>query len=187
MLKCPAMKATILLLGILLCFSSCKSRKERLITVAFNGWHGRSFLKQGCTSLQNEYDHIRQLPLKEQAIIFARSDNNHLPCLFPPVQMNLTVENQLLSAFASNPRCEGVKFLQGYYDPSDSAKEVGQIYLSSDWRLSLDLTPSAETGEVSLKDSQWTLNPKSLSGALTSLEKASTDICVIVKRQGGQV
>ncbi|HEV3037867.1 MAG TPA: hypothetical protein VHA33_08795 [Candidatus Angelobacter sp.] len=181
------MKAAALFLAIL-CLCACKNtEKPKVVTVAFNGWHGQEFLKQGCIVLQRDYERVRKMSAQEYVTLMTLTDKHYMPCLVEPRVMNSVVENQLLSAFAANPQCQGVSFSQGYYGPKDSTQEAGQKFLDSNWRLSLDLTPSAETGDVSLADSQWTLNPRTLSGNLENIEKAATDICTIVKGQGGQM
>lgn len=162
------------------------SPKTKPVTVAFNGWHGTEFLKQGCTVLRQDYERATKMTTQEWATLYS-TGRHYLPCLSEPGVLNRGIENQLLTAFASNPNCQGIKFFQGYYDPKDAATEAGMHYMKSDWRLSLDLTPSAETGAVSPADSQWTLNPRSLSGPLANTEKAAIDICTIVKGQGGQI
>lgn len=182
------MKAASLLLAIVwLC--SCKTQ-PKTITVVFNGSRGRDFLNQGCAVLQRDYDHVRQLPAKEQAALFAYSNKAHLLCLNPAEEMNRELENRLLSAFAINPECHGIRFFQGYYGPKDSTLEAMKQFTNSDWRLSLDLTPSSDTGEIDLAISQWTLNPrefKVVSGNLADVEKAATNICTVVKDKGGQI
>src|SRR5579859_1485691 len=116
------MKAASLLLAIV-CVCSCKTQ-PKTITVAFNGSSSRNFLNQGCTVLQQDYDLIRQLPAKEQTTLFAYSNKTHLPCLRPAEEMNRELENRLLSAFAINPECHGIRFFQGYYGPQDSTLEA---------------------------------------------------------------
>ncbi len=104
--------------------------------------------------------------------------------------MNRELENRLLSAFAINPECHGIRFFQGYYGPQDSTLEAMKQFTDSDWRLSLDLNPSSDTGEIALASSQWTLNPrefKVVSGSLVDVEKAATNICTVVKDKGGQI
>lgn len=160
--------------------------KPKPVTVAFNGWHGNTFLKASCEPLQREFDRVSKLPVKDQVTLMYYSDKKYTPCLFPPNEMNIRAENQLMTAFASNPDCHGVRFSQGYYDPQDAAKEEEKNYLSANWRLSLDLVPTSETGEVSLAMSQWTLNPKSLSGSLANLDQAASQICRIAKGQGAE-
>jgi hypothetical protein len=146
------MKAAYLLLTIVwLC--SCKTQ-PKTITVAFNGSHGRDFLNQGCAGLQRDYDRVRQLSAKEQAALFAYSDKAHVPCLGTAEDMNLQLENRLLSAFVINPECHGIQFFQGYYGPKDSTLEAMTQFTDSDWRLSLDLNPSSDTGEIALASSQ---------------------------------
>jgi hypothetical protein len=181
------MKAASLLVLFALC--SCKTQPKN-ITVAFNGSHGKVYLNQGCEVLQREHERFSKLSSKEWAALYSLTGKSHMSCLFEADVMNRGVENQLLSAFASNPRCQGVRFAQGYYGPKESTPDAEVQFASSDWRLSLDLTPSDQTGEVSLAESQWTLNPrefKSISGTLANIEKASTDVCTIVKGQGGQI
>jgi hypothetical protein len=160
--------------------------KPKPVAIAFNGWHGVSFLKASCEPLQREYERVRSLPLNQQITLMTYSNNHFMPCLFPAAEMNVRVENELMTAFASNPACQGIKFFQGYYDPKDVNSEEGKNYLTAKWRLSLDLAPSSETGEVVLASSQWTLSPKSLSGSLADLDKASTQICRIAKGQGAE-
>jgi hypothetical protein len=182
------MKAACLLLAMVwLC--SCKTQ-PKTITVAFNGSRGRDFLNQGCAVLQRDYDRVRQLPAKEQAALFAYSDKAHIPCLNPAEGMYLQLENRLLSAFAVNPECHGIQFFQGYYGPKDSTLEAMRQFTDSDWRLSLDLNPSSDTGEIALANSQWTLNPrefKTIWGSLDDVEKATTQICIAIKSKGGQI
>jgi hypothetical protein len=182
------MKAASLLALVFLC--ACKTQ-PKTVTVAFNGWHGKDYLKQGCIGLQREYDDVLKLPARTQAALLSLSGKGHTPCLRPAEEMNVWTENQLLSALASNHECHGISFSHGFYDPkTDSATEAGNQFMRADWHLSLDLTPSGNTGDISLADSRWTLNPKefkSLSGTLADIEKASTDICTIVKGQGGQI
>src|SRR5690242_5246579 len=116
------MKAACLLLTIVwLC--SCKTQ-PKTITVAFNGSHGRDFLNQGCAGLQRDYDRVRQLSAKEQASLFAYSDKAHVPCLSTAEDMNLQLENRLLSAFVINPECHGIQFFKGDYGPKDSTLEA---------------------------------------------------------------
>jgi hypothetical protein len=183
------MKAASLLVAIL-CLCSCKT-PPKPITVAFNGWHGRDYLKQGCIVLQREYDQFAKMDARTQAAFYSVTGKSHVSCLRPADELNIDIENQLMSAFASNTGCQGVAFSQGFHDPkTDATTESGQRWLSSEWHLSLDLTPSGDTGEVSLSNSHWTLNDKhykSLSGSLASIEKATTDVCTIIKGQGGQI
>jgi hypothetical protein len=170
-----------------LCLCSCKTSQPKTAAVAFNGWHGKDFLNQGCIMLQREHDRVSGLPAQQQAMLFAVSNRKFLPCLSAPEVLNRSIEGQLLTAFAANPECHGVSVSQGYYGPNETTTaEAGQQFLRSEWRLSLDLTPSEATGDISLSDSQWTLSPRSLSGPLANMEKATTDICRIVKGQGAQ-
>lgn len=158
--------------------------KPRTITVAFNGWHGRDFLKAGCVPLQREFDRVESLSVKDQATLIYLG-KKFTPCLRPAEEMNIAAENELVTAFAANPACVGIKVVQGFYDPRGDA-EANRVYSSANYRLSLDLVPSSETGEVSLQESQWSISPRTLSGSLSDLDKATTQICRIAKAQGAQ-
>jgi len=171
--------------AFLLVASLCACRTQKPVTIAFNGWQGKDFLKQGCTALQRDYDHVRSLPVQQQAVLFAYSDKAHMPCLASPDELNVRAESALMTAFASNPECGGVKMIQGFYDPGGDV-EASRAFNAATFRLDLDLNPSGQTGEVSFADSQWTIQPRTLSGSLADLDKATTAICRIAKGEGAQ-
>lgn len=153
-------------------------------TVAFAGWHAADLLNTSCVSLQKENDRLSRLPVKEKFDQLYYAPQRFLTCQSPAKDMTVNVENRLLGAFAATPNCDGIRFLQGYYDSKDA--QQNKDFLRADWRLSLDLVASSQTGDVALESSQWTLSPTSLSGSLDRPEKAASDICAIVKKQNSQ-
>lgn len=123
------------------------------------------------------------MPAKMQAAVLALGGKMHMPCMDEPGVLNSEIENRLLTAFASNPACHGIKFFQGYYGPDSSSASM-QEFSSAQNRLALNLSVSEDNGKVSLKDSDWTMFPRVLSGSLADLDKAATHICAIAKGEG---
>jgi hypothetical protein len=136
--------------------------------------------------LHRQYEAESRLTPRQQAARLSFGGKVTVPCWQSSEIMNLLAENQVLTAFASNPECQGVKVVQGFYGPNDSDQVAARTFNSADWRLSLDLNPSAETGDIALAQSEWTINPRSLSGSLADTEKATTQICHIAKAAGAQ-
>lgn len=191
MLESPPVKTILIKLVIGLLLAAAIAFTARWIyfsqassppTVAFDGAHAISVLNTSCVSLQHEYERLSNLPAKEKFDQMYYSPRRFFPCVGPAKDLNVNIENQLLTAFAGNPACEGIRFFQGYYDPQDhKAAQQNKDFQAAEWRLSLDLVASSETGTVSLERSQWTLSPTSLSGSLLSMHKAASDICSVVK------
>jgi hypothetical protein len=181
-----------LLLGAAIAFTArwlYFSQSPKTPAIAFDGAHGNEFLNASCVSLQQEHDRLARLPIKEKFDQMYYSPNRHLPCQSPAKEMYVIVEGQLMTAFAANPMCEGIKFSQGYYGPTGDKEKDAQPnkdFLAAEWRLSLDLVASPQTGSVALEPSHWTLSPTSRSGSLLSMDKAAADICAVVKSKAGQ-
>jgi len=172
-----------LLLGAAIAFSArwlYFSQNPKTPTVALDGVHGIEFLDASCQSVQREHDRILRMPTKEKFTHLYYAAKPFLTCQNPAREMNVSVENQLMTALAANPMCGGIRFFQGYYDPKDSPQK--KDFSAAEWRLSLDLVASSETGGVVLEPSLWTLTPTSQSGSLRSMDKAAADICTIVKK-----
>lgn len=172
-----------LLLGAAIAFTArwiYRSQNPKPPSVALDGVHGIEFLDASCQAVKREHDRILHLPKQEQFAHLYYAEKPFLTCQNPAREMNVNVENQLMTAFAANPMCDGIQFFQGYYDPKDSQQK--KDFLAAEWRLSIDLVASAETGGVVLEPSLWTLTPTSQSGSLRSMDKAAADICTIVKK-----
>src|ERR1051326_7512105 len=99
------------------------SQMSRMPTVAFDGWHATNLLNTSCASLQREYERLSRLPTKQKFDQMYYSPRRFVPCLGPAKDMNVNIENQLITAFAGNPACGGIRFFQGYYDPQDRSEE----------------------------------------------------------------
>lgn len=173
-------------LALLLCaIVGCHTRPKQ-VTVALNGSHGISWLERDCIGLQADYDRFEKMPLKTQLALMHLSEKNHIPCLRKPDELNRQAEDQLMTAFASNPACAGVTVYQGFFGIKDSTQESMARFSTAGWHLDLNLNVSGNTGDLSLKDSEWVIHPTELSGALSDLDKAATQICSIAKREGAE-
>ena len=115
----------------------------------------------------------------------ARVVSTGIKCVPDGPTLARQLEIQFVSAFQTNPACNGVSLLNDYHDPEkDSAKSK---LTTAEWALSFNI--SIENGDLNPKDSVWQIIDHNLKrfaeGDMGDATQASTKVCTMVKNQGG--
>lgn len=165
----------ILLASFVVAFAltGCKVQASKS-AIAFDGWWNDDYAKTAC-----EFAAMNQ------------KSGLTTKCIGEPKELVFDLETDFVSAFQENPSCKGITIYRGFRDPKTATAEVLNKYESADWSLSFNIGISTDSGEIDLASSQWEVNAiksnRYARGTLKNLYDAASEVCRMVKDEGGSV